>query len=84
MATLILGMLAMFILVSSEVASTNSEEMTHGVDDAKYSGGGHHGGHGGGCRFGCCGGRYGGVCRRCCGYAGEEAVDAQTQDKPHN
>ncbi|KHN44733.1 Glycine-rich protein [Glycine soja] len=99
MAILILGLLAMFLLVSSEVASTNSKEVTNGVEDAKYPGGGYGGGYpgngggggggypgrgGGYCRYGCCGGRtYNGGCRRCCYYAGE-AVAAQTQDKTHN
>ncbi|KAF7827399.1 cold and drought-regulated protein CORA-like [Senna tora] len=45
-----------------------------------HGGGGHRGGY---CRYGCCGGRYGGGCRRCCSYAGE-AVDAQPETKPHN
>ncbi|XP_020210011.1 dormancy-associated protein 2-like [Cajanus cajan] len=45
MAILILGLLAMLLLVSSEVASTNSNEETNGVDDAKYPGGGYGGGY---------------------------------------
>ncbi|KAH1211782.1 hypothetical protein AAZX31_14G050100 [Glycine max] len=45
MAILILGLLAMFLLVSSEVASTNSKEVTNGVEDAKYPGGGYGGGY---------------------------------------
>ncbi|XP_054790986.1 glycine-rich cell wall structural protein-like [Prosopis cineraria] len=43
-------------------------------------GGGYRGGY---CRYGCCGGRYGGGCRRCCSYAGE-AVDAQPKTEAHN
>ncbi|KAK4276378.1 hypothetical protein QN277_019333 [Acacia crassicarpa] len=43
-------------------------------------GGGHRGGY---CRYGCCGGWFGGGCRRCCSYAGE-AVDAETKTEPHN
>ncbi|TKY56948.1 Glycine-rich protein [Spatholobus suberectus] len=45
MAILILGLLAMLLLVSSDVAATNSKEVTNGVADAKYPGGGHGGGY---------------------------------------
>ncbi|KAI4308431.1 hypothetical protein L6164_031508 [Bauhinia variegata] len=53
----------------------------HGGYGGGYPGrGGYGGGH---CLFGCCGrGYYGRGCR-CCSYAGE-AVNAQTEAKPHN
>ncbi|XP_054818092.1 glycine-rich protein-like [Prosopis cineraria] len=57
----------------------------HGGYGGGYPGrGGYGGGYRGGyCRYGCCGGRYGGGCRRCCSYAGE-AVDAQPKTEAHN
>ncbi|QCE01416.1 Glycine rich protein [Vigna unguiculata] len=45
MAILILGLLAMFLMVSSDVASTNSKQVTNGVGEAKYPGGGYGGGY---------------------------------------
>ncbi|ESW13680.1 hypothetical protein PHAVU_008G216600 [Phaseolus vulgaris] len=45
MAILILGLLAMLLLASSEVASTNAKEATNGVGEAKYPGGGNGGGY---------------------------------------
>ncbi|XP_027330054.1 glycine-rich cell wall structural protein-like [Abrus precatorius] len=139
LAILILGLLAMLLVISSEVAARDLAETSKEADtveetkdlvgDAKYPGGGYgggypghgggggypgrggygggypghgggggypgrggygggypgHGGHGGGgyCRHGCCGGSYGGGCRRCCSYAGEAAA-AQTEVKTHN
>jgi len=35
------------------------------------------------CRYGCCGDRYYGSCRRCCSYAGE-AVALQTENNTRN
>ncbi|KAL2317046.1 hypothetical protein Fmac_030922 [Flemingia macrophylla] len=52
MALLILGLFAIVLLVSSEVASTNSKEETNGVADAKYPGGGYGGGYPGNGRGG--------------------------------
>ncbi|CAK9133402.1 unnamed protein product [Ilex paraguariensis] len=51
-----------------------------------YGGRGGNGGRGGGgnCYYGCCGrGYYGSGCGRCCSYAGE-AMDVETEAKPHN
>ncbi|CAJ1971094.1 unnamed protein product [Sphenostylis stenocarpa] len=49
MTILILGLLAMLLLASSEVASSNAKEVfvlvTNGVGDAKYPGGGNGGGY---------------------------------------
>ncbi|XP_022637375.1 glycine-rich cell wall structural protein-like [Vigna radiata var. radiata] len=45
MAILILAMFAMLLLASSEVKSTNAKEVTNGVGEAKYPGGGYGGGY---------------------------------------
>lgn len=47
-------------------------------------GGGYPGNRGGNyCRYGCCGDRYYGSCRKCCSYAGE-AVAMQTENNTRN
>ncbi|XP_022637673.1 glycine-rich cell wall structural protein [Vigna radiata var. radiata] len=45
MAILILAMFAMLLFASSEVQSTNAKEVTNGVGEAKYPGGGYGGGY---------------------------------------
>ncbi|KAL1348164.1 hypothetical protein HN51_024146 [Arachis hypogaea] len=96
-ATLMLGLLAMVLLISAEVAQVSSNKDAVGneaneVGNAKYegygggggypgSGGG--GGYGGGyCRYGCCRRGYYGGCRRCCYYAGEAPEPDEV--KPQN
>ncbi|GAB2228771.1 hypothetical protein Drorol1_Dr00022901 [Drosera rotundifolia] len=54
--------------LAAETATTKQETGQLQYDGG-YGGGGYGGGHYGGgnyCRFGCCGSRYGGFCRRCC------------------
>ncbi|KAA8524782.1 hypothetical protein F0562_011205 [Nyssa sinensis] len=55
----------------------------YGGNGGGYGGG--RGGYGGGyCRYSCCRRSYNGRgCSRCCSYAGE-AMDAETETKPHN
>ncbi|BAT81039.1 hypothetical protein LR48_Vigan07g052400 [Vigna angularis] len=45
MTILILAMFAMLLFASSEVPSTNAKEVTNGVGEAKYPGGGYGGGY---------------------------------------
>ncbi|XP_057724614.1 glycine-rich protein-like isoform X1 [Arachis stenosperma] len=87
-ATLMLGLLAMVLLISAEVAEVSSNKDAVGkeaneVGNAKYEGYGGGGGYGGGyCMYGCCRRGYYGGCRRCCYYAGEAPEPDEV--KPQN